>query len=205
MDAKEILTKLRQAFNEFATPAPAPAPSPAPAPQNLEGQEYTTADGQKIMVTVLEVGGVVTIMDEAGGQVPAPAGELTLEDGTVIVVAEGGAIGEVRTAAPAAPAPSEFETKMAAFEQTTTQKFSEYEEKFAAYEQKFTEYEEKLSKAEKVIGGLLDLTNLLAEEPQAKPDPAASAPTNFKEDKKAAKKEELHQFASALFNKKKNN
>jgi septal ring factor EnvC (AmiA/AmiB activator) len=48
------------------------------------------------MVDKLEVGGKVTLLDEAGNEVPAPAGEHTLADGSVIVLDETGTILEIK-------------------------------------------------------------------------------------------------------------
>jgi hypothetical protein len=58
--------------------------------------EYVLASGVKVMVDKLEVGGKVTLLDEAGNEVPAPAGEHTLADGSVIVLDETGIILEIK-------------------------------------------------------------------------------------------------------------
>jgi hypothetical protein len=198
MTAKEQLIKIKEFFADLATPA-APAAMEAPVAPAAP-IEAMTADGKKVTISALEAGGTVTITDETGAAAPAPAGELALEDGTIIVVAEGGVIGEVRTAAPAMPAPFDAQAKFTEFETTTTQKFSEYEQKFSSYEQKFSDYEVKLAKAEKVIGGLLDLTSLLAEEPSAPADPGASTAQILS--KEEARKEKFNTISNSLFSKK---
>ena len=121
-------------------------------------------DGTEVEITALEVGGIVSI----NGQ-PAPAGDYTLDDNTVITVGDNGAITAV------VPTPSmeeEMKKKMFALETSTN-------EKFASYESRFADYEAKLSKATKVIEGLLQLTQTLAEQPTGTPDPITNPATKF--------------------------
>lgn len=78
--------KLKSAFNALTQPAPAPAP--APAPMAAPVQEVPLADGTTILkydTPSLGVGSVVTIVTPEG-EMPAPAGEHTLQDGSVIKV-----------------------------------------------------------------------------------------------------------------------
>lgn len=173
MNTKEILEKLKQTFNELVQNNPEP----------VALLTAKLADGTEVEVTELAVGGVVTV-----NGTPAPVGEHTLEDGTILVVGDNGAIVEIKEAV-MAPAPEEpameedmkkkvgMEEVFAAFETSTN-------EKFAAYETKFAEYEAKLEKATKVIEGLLSLTQTLAETPTGTPDPIVSTVNNFKEEKK---------------------
>jgi hypothetical protein len=179
MEAKVLLQKLKQAFNEIMTPAAADAPV-APV-------EYSLADGSKVMIDKLEVGGKVTLADGT----PATEGEITLADGTVVSVDATGTITAVilPAAAPeAAPAmPEDMSEKFAAIEKLVTEGFAAQEQKFAAQEQKISEQEIKLSKANTVIEGLLNLTTLLVEAPTAEPDGNA-AKTAFSKD---AKKENV--------------
>jgi hypothetical protein len=74
--------------------------------------------------------------------------------------------------APEAPMVEDMSAKFAAFESATNGKF-------AAYENKFAEYEVKLSQANKVIQGLMDISKLLVEAPQGKPDSAVPVSNNF--------------------------
>lgn len=104
MTAKEILLAVKEKFNALVAPAAPPAPAPAP-PAPAAVTEYTLQDGAtKISVSDLNPGGTVMIKDGTGAESPAPAGDLTLQDGTIITVAEGGVIATVTPAAPAAPA-----------------------------------------------------------------------------------------------------
>jgi hypothetical protein len=164
MNAKEIIEKLKMTFNEL-TGAPAPA-------SFITG---TLKDGTEVEVTALEVGGIVTI---AGS--PAPAGEHTLSDGTIIVLGENGTIMEIKTAeAPAeVPAEDDMMKKFSAFEVAANQRF-------AMHEQKFAEYEAKLAKANQVIEGLINLTQTLAETPTGTPDASIKSTNSFQDDTKS--------------------
>lgn len=163
MNAKEILQKLKLALMD------------EPAPSGEVKTEMISAylqDGTEVTVDKLEVGGMVMI-----GLEPAPAGEHILADGTKIVLVDNGIIESITPAAEAPEAPEttiEIESRFAKIEQSTNERFSSYESKFAAYEGKFAEYEAKLNKANTVIEGLLGLTQLLVEQPQATADAAAS-------------------------------
>lgn len=165
MNAKEIIEKLRATFAELV-----------PVKEEVKLMDATLADGTAIQVTELAVGGIVTI-----NGTPAPAGDHTLSDGTIITVGDNGAITEIKPApaveAPAAPAAEDMTAKFSAFEAATSQKFADYEAKFSAYEQ-------RLDKATKVIEGLLNLTQTLAEAPTGTPDPVVKTSNNFTETKK---------------------
>jgi len=175
MEAKEILLRVKEFFNELTQKQPEPT-----APVKMS--DYQLKDGGTVQIEEMQVGGVVMI-DGA----PALPGELELADGTKIVVGENGVISEIKPASEMPPAElpeMDMGSKFAAFEQMTAGKFSEYESKFAAYESKFADYEVKLGKATKVIEELLKLSTILAEAPATTPDPVVKAPANFKEEKK---------------------
>lgn len=161
MQPKEIIEKLRLTFNELVN--------------NQQPIQLATAklmDGTEIEVTELAVGGIVTIQG-----VPAPVGEHQLEDGTILVVGDNGAITEIKTAMPEEPPMQEDMATMFSAFQTSTN------EKFAAYEQKFADYEVKLNKANSIIDALLEVTKTLAETPTGTPDQAIKTQNNFKEEK----------------------
>ena len=171
MKAKEIIEQLRQTFNELVNPAIA----------SVQFIDAVLQDGTPIQVTAMEVGGIVTI-----NGVTAPAGEHTLQDGTVIVVGENGAIMEIKptSAQPEEPPMAEdMSAKFSAFEVATKEKFSSYEAKFQAYETKFAEYEAKMATATKMIEGLINLTNTLAEAPTGKADESVKTTAKFTEEK----------------------
>jgi len=165
MTPKEIIEKLRLTFNELVN---------APAAEPVALSTYKLVDGTEVEITELVEGGIVTIMG-----VPAPIGDHKLEDGTTITVGDNGAItaivpAEVMPEEP--PMQEDMTAKFSAFEATTN-------EKFASYEAKFADYEAKLQKATKVIEGLLNLTQTLAETPTGVADPIVKTTNNFKEEK----------------------
>lgn len=174
MNTKEILEKLKLTFSELVSGAEIPAE----APEMVVPIKAKLKDGTEVEVTELGVGGVVTI----AGQ-PAPVGEHTLEDGTIIVVGENGVITELK--------PVEGATVVEDMGKDMKEKFHAFEtatnEKFSAYEAKFADYEAKLSKATKVIEGLLSLTQTLAEQPTGTPDPIVTGKNNFSQTEKAEK------------------
>ncbi len=88
MTAQEALLKIKAMFAEAQQ-------APEVAVSNFA--EYVLASGVKVMVDKLEIGGKVTIVDEQGNEAPAPVGEHTLADGTVIVLDEAGTILEIKT------------------------------------------------------------------------------------------------------------
>lgn len=94
MDAKTILKNIKALFSEL--PAEPVAPAPVQEPVQVEMKEYSLADGTKVMLDKLEIGGMVTIND-----LPAPVGEHLLADGTKITLDEAGVIVEIEAAEPA--------------------------------------------------------------------------------------------------------
>lgn len=168
MTPKEIIEKLRLTFNELVNNEATVTPTP------IALSTYKLVDGTEVEITELAEGGIVTIQG-----VPAPIGDHQLEDGTTITVGDNGAITAIVPAQvmPEEPAMVEdMSAKFSAFELSTN-------EKFASYEAKFADYEAKLKKATKVIEGLLNLTQTLAEAPTGTPDPIVKTTNNFKEEK----------------------
>jgi spore coat protein CotH len=174
MKATEILQKLKEQFAELVA-------QPTQTPVAMVSA--TLEDGTVVEVTALEVGGIVTIEG-----VPAPTGEHKLNDGTVIVVGENGAIMEIKPYVEEMPIEAtmpkveDMGAKFSSLENSTKEKFATYETKFASYETKFAEYESKLNKATQLIEGLMNLTKTLAETPTGTPDVAVK--NNFTETKK---------------------
>ena len=177
MNTKQILEKLKVTFAELVNPTDATAPAET-APEMVAPIKAKLKDGTEVEITEMGIGGVVTI----AGQ-PAPSGEHTLEDGTIIVVGDNGVISEVK---PVDGAPmvedmgKQMQSKFSAFEAATNQKFS-------AYEAKFADYEARLAKTTKVIEGLLNLTQTLAEQPTGTPDPVVAKTNNFSKTEKVEK------------------
>ena len=172
MTPKEIIEKLRLTFNELVNNAE--VPTVETAPEMIVPTMAKLKDGTEIEISEMGVGGIVTIQG-----VPAPVGDHQLEDGTTITVGDNGAITAI--------VPSEVMPEEPAMVEDMSAKFSAFElstnEKFASYEAKFADYEAKLKKATKVIEGLLNLTQTLAEAPTGTPDPIVKTTNNFKEEK----------------------
>jgi len=185
MTPKEIIEKLRIQFNELVknadvVPPTTPSAIPPEVPEMNVPIKAKLKDGTEIEVTELQVGGIVTIQGT-----PAPIGEHELEDGTILVVGDNGAILEIKMADGSTPPMVEdMGAKFSAFETSTKEKFTSYEAKFADYEEKFATYESRLNKATKVIEGLLNLTQTLAETPTGTPDASIKTNNNFKAEKK---------------------
>jgi hypothetical protein len=177
MEAKELLTKIRQVFAEFNAPTPAPA-----APVTMS--DYELKIGGMVSIDKMEVGGVVMIDGN-----PAIPGELELADGTVLVIGDNGVITEVKPAqempeAPGAPVAPEMDMgKFDAFESLTNEKFASYEAKFAAYETRFASYEEKLNQSKQMIEQLLQFGKIMVEKPIVAPDASVKTSNAFKADK----------------------
>jgi hypothetical protein len=171
MTPKEIIEKLRLTFNELVN---------APEATPIALSTYKLVDGTEVEITELVEGGIVTIMG-----VPAPIGDHKLEDGTTITVGDNGAITAIVPAEvmPEEPPMSEDLAKKQKMEELFEAFQSTTNKKFASYEAKFADYEAKLQKATKVIEGLLNLTQTLAETPTGVADPIVKTTNNFKQEK----------------------
>lgn len=87
MNAKEALLSIKNLLKTaFADDAPAV-------------ETGKLSDGTVIEYSKLEAGGDISIVGADGAKTPAPAGEMELEDGRIIVVTEAGKIAEVKDAA----------------------------------------------------------------------------------------------------------
>lgn len=186
-NAQSILNKVSMFFAELVGDQMTSASgdvSGVVAPVKM--MEAKLKDGTIVEVTELMVGGIVTIEG-----MPAPVGEHILEDGTTIVVGDNGAIMEIKPATeevanPAIPeepiGQEDMSAKFAAFESATNEKFAAYEDKFAAYEVKLTQ-------ANKVIEGLMQISKMLVEAPQAQADSSVKNSNAFSEVKRDARAE----------------
>lgn len=109
MTAKEALDKIRAMFADMP-----PAPAPEPEPAKMEAKEYVLEGGQKVLVSELEIGGMVQLVDDAGNTAPAPAGDHKFADGTTITVGENGLITAITVPAVEPEMPAEPGEDMAA-------------------------------------------------------------------------------------------
>ena len=180
MNPIELLQKVKALVFEEQMPA---APAVEPAPEKKEFSGYMLKDGTEVYIDKLEVGGVVSVEKETTA--PAPAGEHTLADGTVIVVGEGGVISEIKpAAAPEAEAPAEAEDMGKKYEE----KFAAYDAKFSALETENVNLKAAFAKSEDAIKGLFELVEKLVKEPTT--EPSEPVKSGFKFGKQLDNKEE---------------
>jgi len=182
-NAQSILNKVSMFFAELVGDQMPPV-SGEPKAEETKMMEAKLKDGTVVEVTEMAVGGIVTIEG-----MPAPVGEHELEDGTKIVLGDNGVIMEIMPKVEDAP---EVETEVPVVEDMSA-KFAAFEnvtnEKFAAYEDKFAAYEVKLTQANKVIEGLMQISKMLVEAPQAQADSSVKTSNAFSEVKKDARVE----------------
>ena len=86
MTAQEALLKIKAMFAEAQ-----------PEVAVVALAEYSLEGGAKVMIDKLELGGKVSLVDEAGNELPAPAGEHKLADGTMITLDENSTIVEIES------------------------------------------------------------------------------------------------------------
>lgn len=190
MSPQEALQKIKAMFAEATIEPSVDAPEVAVS----QFAEYVLASGVKVMVDKLEVGGKVTLLDENGNEAPAPAGEHTLADGSVIVLDETGTILEIKT--------PEVEVEVEAPEtevELMKKKVAEMEAQIEALKGYKKEAEVKMSenlaqmsdKFSKAITELTDVVIELTKTPSA-------APTQPKESVKhfASKNDKISRFLS---------
>jgi len=163
---------------------------------------YTLEDGTKIMVSALEVGGIVTLEDGT----PAPAGEHTLADGTEIVLSEGGVIAEIKPKEVEEKVEVEIESGKDMEEKKDEEKakmsakFAEIENRIAASEQSFSalqsDYEglkAAFSKQSEAMQGLIQLVDTLVNVPSQAP---AEVPNNFKKVSVETKADRIRNYSN---------
>lgn len=156
-----------------ADPAAAPVAEPA-APLPIEAaKEYDLKAGGKVMIDMLEIGGLVTIVDEAGNTTPAPAGDHELVDGMTITLDEAGKILEIKPAEVevpevevevVAPAPSETELKIAELEAAIAALKQDAESKKAMMSEQAAKFSQAITDLSDVIVGMINTPSAHATE-----------------------------------------
>jgi hypothetical protein len=178
----ELLKEVKKlVFQEETLPAPA----------------YTLADGTSVMITALEVGGIVTLADGT----PAPAGEHILADGGSIVVAEGGVITEIKPK-PEEEAPAvevEIETEGPSDIEEMKSRIKKMEDQLAkgeadmsAFQVDYAALKEASAKAQEAVQGLIALVETLIQEPAQEP---AATPDNFRKVGVPSKADKVRQYS----------
>ncbi len=177
----KIKAMFEQAGANFAEPVlPAVDPAAAPvaepaAPLPIEAaKEYDLKAGGKVMIDMLEIGGLVTIVDEAGNATPAPAGDHELVDGMTITVDEAGKILEIKPAEVEVPeveveitapvASTETELKIAELEAAIAALKQDAESKKAMMSETDAKFSKAISDLSDVIVGMINTPSAHATE-----------------------------------------
>ncbi len=157
MTTLEAINKIKQMFAEAGE---LPVPSAMPL-QSMA--EYTLKSGAKVMIDKYEVGGKVTLVDEGGNEVPAPAGEHELIDGSVMTLDENSMILSIKAPEVELPeAPEvEIESNKHEEEDMMKKKIEEMQKQLdeikMAYDAKLASQELKFSK------GISDISDVLVQ------------------------------------------
>lgn len=204
MTPLEAIQKIKQMFAEAGELPVAEAPASQMAEESAQpieaAKEYVLESGQKVLIDKLEIGGKVSLVDEAGQQSPAPVGEHKLADGTKVTVDEAGVIlavelpqaEVVEEIMPEAPAQPSAEDMM---KQKIEEMQKQLDEIKMAYDAKMAQQESRFSK------GISDISDVLV---QLINTPSASATEQPKDkfnvhiESKDVKLERFLQFAKSI-------
>ena len=195
MNSKEALQQIRALFEDMPQ-AVAPV---APAVTKVEMAEYSLVDGTKVMISALEIGGMVTMEDGT----PAPMGEHQLMDGTSIQVDELGAIVEISSPKedviveePVAPA-----AEVAPAQDTTAmiqELKDDYDKKKMELDAKIAELESKVKQG---FAQVAELVEALSNTPTAEPTQKAANAFQSYVSTNDSKYERLEKYRNAILNK----
>jgi DNA-binding transcriptional MerR regulator len=201
MNPKEALQQIRALFEDMPQVIEPVAPVAPVAPEvtKVEMAEYSLVDGTKVMISALEIGGMVQMADGT----PAPAGEHQLMDGTSIVVDELGAIVEIESpksdvvevepVAPAAPIPPAQDTTAMAEELK-----AEFAEQKSQLEAKIAELESKVKQG---FAQVAELVEALSNTPTAEPTQKAANAFQSYVTTNDSKYERIEKYRNAILNK----
>jgi len=195
MNSKEALQQIRALFEDM----PQVVEPVAPAVTKVEMAEYSLVDGTKVMISALEIGGMVTMADGS----PAPVGEHQLMDGTSIQVDELGVIVEISSpkediiveepVAPAAPvAPAQDTNAM------IQELKNDYEKKKMELDAKIAELESKVKQG---FAQVAELVEALSNTPTAEPTQRAANAFQSYVNTNDSKYERLEKYRNAILNK----
>lgn len=198
MNPKEALKQIRALFEEMPQVVE-PVVAAEPAVTKVEMAEYSLADGTKVQISSLEIGGMVQMADGT----PAPMGEYQLMDGTSIQVDEAGAIVEISSpkedviveepVAPAAPVPPAQDTQAMAEEIK-----AEFAEQKSQLEAKIAELESKVKQG---FAQVAELVEALSNTPTAEPTQKAANAFQSYVTTSDSKYERLEKYRNAILNK----
>jgi len=201
MNPKEALKQIRALFEEMPQVVEPVVPVAPVAPEvtKVEMAEYSLVDGTKVMISALEIGGMVELADGT----PAPIGEHQLMDGTSITVDELGAIVEISSpkedvvevepVAPAAPVPPAQDTTAMAEELK-----AEFAEQKNQLEAKIAELESKVKQG---FAQVAELVEALSNTPTTEPTQKAANAFQSYVTTNDSKYERLEKYRNAILNK----
>jgi preprotein translocase subunit YajC len=184
MNPKDAILKIRALFEDM----------PQEPEQKVEMAEYSLADGTKVMISALEVGGEVKLEDGSA----APDGEHELADGQKIVT-EGGLIKEIKQA----EEPSVEVEIEAGKDKKIEEMAAEFQAKLDILAEENQILKNKLAEIEKKsvqgFSQVIELIEELTKVPQA--DPIEKPSFKF-ESSKDIKFERLNRYRNAILNNK---
>ena len=201
MNPKEALKQIRAIFEDMPQVVEPVVPVAPEVPEvtKVEMAEYSLVDGTKVMISALEIGGLVELVDGT----PAPMGEHQLMDGTIIQVDELGAIVEISSPkedvieeepiAPAAPVPPAQDTQAMAEELK-----AEFAEQKSQLEAKIAELESKVKQG---FAQVAELVEALSNTPTAEPTQKAANAFQSYVTTNDSKYERLEKYRNAILNK----
>jgi hypothetical protein len=198
MNPKEALKQIKALFEDMPQAVEPIAPV-EPTVTKVEMAEYSLVDGTKVMISALEIGGMVELADGT----PAPAGEYQLMDGTSVQVDEMGAIIEIASpkedvvveepVAPAAPvAPAQDTTAMVA------ELKADFAEQKSQLESKISELESKVKQG---FAQVAELVEALSNTPTAEPTQKSANAFQSYVSTNDSKYERLEKYRNAILNK----
>ena len=166
--------------------------------ETMPAPSYSLEDGTKILIDKLEIGGVVTLEDGT----PAPVGEHTLADGTMIVLGEGGVIAEIKpkeveddkveieieSAEDKKPDMEEMKEKIAKIEE----ELNAGKNKMSAFEVDYSALKEASAKAQEGLQALIALVETLVNVPSQEP---AEVPNGFKKHSASTKEDKIRSYS----------
>ena len=195
MNPKEAILKIKALFEDM----PKQEEAPVEEVKAAEFAEYSLADGTKVMISSLEVGGEVKLEDGTN----APDGEHQLADGTQISTLEGKIV-EIEKAEEPAQENVDVEVESKKMEKKMEEMAAEFQSKISDMEIMNAALIAKLealeNKSKTGFSQVVELIEEMSKVPQADP---IEMPQTFKfEATKDIKFERLNKYRNAILNNK---
>jgi len=195
MNPKEAILKIKALFEDM----PKQEEAPVEEVKAAEFAEYSLADGTKVMISSLEVGGEVKLEDGSN----APDGEHQLADGTQISTLEGKIV-EIEKAEEPAQENVDVEVESKKMEKKMEEMAAEFQSKISDMEIMNAALIAKLealeNKSKTGFSQVVELIEEMSKVPQADP---IEMPQTFKfEATKDIKFERLNKYRNAILNNK---